>query len=611
LDTSVAKKNPKVARALKNLESHLLSPSKPAKTARTLIYTDSDNEKETTTLEASETEQDDELHYVFNTSVSSDPGEPKQYKDATKSGPERSKWIESIKAEISNFTRRQVWKKFPRSELNGRKPLKSRWVFKKKLEPDNTFRYKARVVVKGYNQIPGVDFTESFSPVATDTTTRIIFAFVLFYRNWICEIVDVEAAFLNADLEEDLYIEYPEGVVELGFETEATSRHYCILLDKAMYGAVQAARQWSRKLVEILTQRMHLTQSRVDPCLFYLMRNNEVVLIVGTHVDDQQVAGTSSDIKAFKVEMAKYVAIKQLGVVKKHLGVIYKISNDNYGRYIEANMFDFVQGMTDDYVKLIGSLPKRAATPALPGTTLEKNDGDMVMQPEYRSVVGKLLYFMKKVSPLCANATRELSQHLENPGLEHWKAVDRLLGFLQNINHCKIKMRAPTELRVLSACDTDYATKKVDRKSVGGSMSTVGGALVHWVSKGHPIVTLSSTEAEYVEMTNTVKEVSFIQQILSELATNLYPAIICEDNTGAIFLATNSQVGMRTKHIDVRYHFLRDKVEDGSIKFVYVRSEDNPSDICTKNVKQQIHDRHAGNILNGTIDCWNREDVKS
>jgi hypothetical protein len=112
-------------------------------------------------------------------------------------------------------------------------------------------------------------------------------------------------------------------------------------------------------------------------------------------------------------------------------------------------------------------------------------------------------------------------------------------------------------------------------------------------------------------MTNAVKEVSFIQMLLAEVATNATPAVICEDNTGAIFLATNSQVGMRTKHIDVRYHYLRDKVTDGSISFQYVRSEDNPSDLLTKNVKQQVHDRLAPRILNGTMNCWNREDVKS
>jgi hypothetical protein len=342
---------------------------------------------------------------VFDTSVVSDPGEPKQYKDAVKQGPEKEYWANSIKDKIMNFTKRQVWRKFPRSQLNGRKPLKSRWVFKKKIEPDNTIRYKARVVVKGYNQIPGVDFTESFSPVATDTTTRMIFAFVLYYEKWICEIVDVEAAFLNADLEEDLFIDYPEGVVEFGFESQETALNNCILLDKAMYGAVQAARQWSKKLTEILTIRMKLIQSLVDPCLFYLKRNMTLVLLVGTHVDDQQVAGTYDAIRSFKQELATYFTIKELGPVKKHLGVYYNFGRDAVGAYVEANMIDFANGMTMDYMSMTGeSKPRMAATPALPGTTLAKNDGNILMQPEYRSIVGKILYFMKKISPLCANA---------------------------------------------------------------------------------------------------------------------------------------------------------------------------------------------------------------
>ena len=140
----------------------------------------------------------------------------------------------------------------------------------------------------------------------------------------------------------------------------------------------------------------------------------------------------SSEIKLFKNEMSKWVTIKELGIVRKHLGVYYARGHDKDGIYIEVNMVDFVKGMTNDYVEMTGHLPKRAATPGLPGTTLERNEGEIILQPEYRSVVGKLLYFMKKVSPLCANATRELSQHLENPGLQHWKAVERILGFLQN-----------------------------------------------------------------------------------------------------------------------------------------------------------------------------------
>jgi hypothetical protein len=149
----------RLSRELRSLKSDLIVPS----SQRSLTY-----DAATRDSSASESGTDDEseqAHYVFDTSVVSDPGEPKQYKDAVKQGPEKECWADSIKAEITNFTKRQVWRKFPRSQLNGRKPLKSRWVFKKKIEPDNTIRYKARVVVKGYNQIPGVDFTESFPPL--------------------------------------------------------------------------------------------------------------------------------------------------------------------------------------------------------------------------------------------------------------------------------------------------------------------------------------------------------------------------------------------------------------------------------------------------------------
>jgi hypothetical protein len=337
-------------------------------------------------------------------------------------------------------------------------------------------------VVKGYNQIPGVDFTESFSPVATDTTTRLIFAFVLL-KNWVCEIVDVEAAFLNADLDEDLFIDYSNGVVDFGFETKQTTQDFCILLDKAMYGAVQAARQWSKKLTEVLTGKLGLTQSQADPCLFYLKRSNELVLIVGTHVDDQQVAGHQQDVEEFKMLLSKYFTIKALGPVRKHLGVYYEMGKDQVGKYIEANMLDFVMGMFSDFEELTGRMPKIAATPGQPGTTLETNAADIILQPEYRSIVGKLLYFMKKISPLCANAIRELSQHLENPGIEHWLAVERVLGFLRDSRNCKLKMRPPVELRVMSACDSDYATRKTDRRSVGGNLTTVGHSLVSWVSK--------------------------------------------------------------------------------------------------------------------------------
>ena len=150
-----------------------------------------------------------------------------------------------------NFINRDAWKKIERTLVSklGRKPVPVKWIFKIKEEHHGGLRYKSRIVVKGYMQIPGVDFTESFSPVATDATIRMIIGIFLFQLNhkgedWILEMFDVEAAFLNAELDKPMYVEWPEGIVELGFLTQEELDKYCIQLDRAMYGNVDAPLQW-------------------------------------------------------------------------------------------------------------------------------------------------------------------------------------------------------------------------------------------------------------------------------------------------------------------------------------------------------------------------------
>jgi hypothetical protein len=252
-------------------------------------------------------------------------------------------------------------------------------------------------------------------------------------------VIDVEAAFLEADLEEDIYIEWPDGVLDYGFEDESEVADNCILLDKAMYGTVQAALQWFKKLVEIVT-KIGLVQCAADPCLFFLHdKQGKLSLLVATHVDDCVLAGTPDVIRWFKAQVKKHVNIKDLGTLRKHLGVWYESGYDEVGRYLEASMEDFVQGMVDDYKEIFGRKPKMSKTPAFPGSVLTRNTEEVVLHKEYRSLVGKILYFVKKVSPICANACRELSQHVDNPGQEHWTALERLLGYLtESDEHRKI-----------------------------------------------------------------------------------------------------------------------------------------------------------------------------
>ena len=539
-----------------------------------------------------------EVHYIYSSTLASDPGKPRNFAAAMKS-PERAKWETAMHQEIANFYQRGVWKQFPRAQLNGRKPLRNRWVFKKKHEQDKSTRYKGRIVVKGYVQIPGVDFTESFAPVATDTSICTVFAITLYKQVWVCELIDVEAAFLEADLDEDIYMEWPEGILEFGFENEATTTKNCILLEKAMYGTVQAARQWFKKLLACLV-KVGLTQSKIDPCVFYLKRGTELVLVVATYVDDCAVAGKQADVNWLKLEMKKHFTIKELGPIKKHLGVWYTWGVDKLGRYLQSDMEDFVRGMINDFKELFGRLPKVSLLPALPGTTLTKNDGEILLHGEYRSIVGKILYYVRKISPICANACRELSQHLENPGTAHWKAVERLLGYLDNDKKNRImRMRAPTEMRIMDVVDSAFANNPDTRKSTNAYLGTIGGhALVNWISKGQNIVTLSSTDSEFVSLSDGSKEtIRFLRTYLMRVIMSKLPSIIAEDNTGAIFLYQNQQSRIQNKahQRQAPLYIVRRWITETS-KCSTLTHALNPADLLSKNVTQKIHDNHADHI---------------
>ena len=551
-------------------------------------------------------------HKIYNTTIVSDPGEPTTIKEAM-NGNESEKWKPSIKAEIMNFIKRDSWEYVsidePRSA--NRKIIPCKWVFKIKKEQDGSKRYKSRLCVKGFHQVPGVDYTESFSPVATDSTIQILLLYTLWKskEGWGCEMFDVEAAFLNAELENVMYLAWPEYMVELGFITQQQKEKECIKLVRSMYGNVDAALRWQKCFVETCIDpkgKINCEQSKTDPCL--LLKKDDkgkVMLLIVCYVDDVLLSGTKETIQWFKNEFKQKYNITELGRMKKHLGMWYDWKKDNDGEtYIKVTMDTMIKEIVELYEKVTGKKVKDQLIPGYPNKWLTKlkDESKIVRQKEYRSLVGKILYYVNKMDVACSNAVRELAQHLDSPGEEHWKALGRLVGYLKTrIGVGKI-MRKPMELRVVGWSDSDYA-KQEDRKSIGGNISTIGGSVVYGSSKGQNCVCLSSTEAEYVAMGTLAQEIRFEQQLLDEIVgkDQKYPSVIHEDNVGAIFLAQNRQVGQRTKHIDVRDHFIRGLIEDGKVQVVFTRSEDNYADILTKNVNQELFRKHAKDIDNGRL----------
>jgi hypothetical protein len=554
-----------------------------------------------------------QVHFVFNTELSSDHGEPKELLSEALVGPEKEKWLPSAVNEIMNFISRGSWKKVPRSQArkSGKTILPTKWVFKKKDEQDGTTRYKSRIVTKGFMQIPGVDYSESFSPVANDTSVRIGIAKTLANNDWVIEVIDIEAAFLEGQLDRDTYIEWPEGMVKLGFITADESERACIQLTKSMYGNVDAARRFYIEYKKHLTGvPMGMESSEVDPCVFYRKRGNKVCLVAMTHVDDTILFGPKQEIEWFKVGVKKRFNYSDLGKLKKHLGVWYEWKeNNSEERHLIGSMPKLVKEIIESFERHVGREAKEYSTPGTPGISLLKNTSEIVDAEKYRSIVGKYMYLVTKIFPEGSNTARELTKHFSNPGFEHWKELERVVGYLKKYeNDVKLIYRKPREMRAVANVDSKYATNKDDRRSVSGAFFTVGGTLTNWMSKTQASVALSSCEAEYVAVALATQELLFMQMLMTELGECEYPGIILEDNTGAIFLVKNQQVGQRTKHIDVRYHFIREHYENGEIDITHTRSENNEADIGTKNTTENLHQKHASNIRNGTMyvrENWN------
>jgi hypothetical protein len=219
------------------------------------------------------------------------------------------------------------------------------------------------------------------------------------------------------------------------------------------------------------------------------------------------------------------------------------------------------------------------------------------------------MYYTTKIAPDCANAARELSQFMARPTKEHWKAVERLVGYMKQKESHHLIFRKPRELRVIGSADSNYATNPDDRKSISGSIHTVGGMLTSWSSKKQKSVTLSSSEAELSSAAEHMKETKFQQMMLDEIDTSILPSVVYEDNQGCIYLVKNQQVGPRTKHIDVWMHWVRDEVAAGRVILLFVPSEEMEADGLTKNVTDRLFQAHMPNMLNGTLRSW-RKDVE-
>ena len=460
--------------------------------------------------------------------------------------------------------------------------------------------------------IAGVHYDASFAPTPTNTTVRTVFAIALYYlqqlgatketldriekEEWVVgNLFDVVQAFLNSELDPDknpIYIQLPPYWKEY---CELRSIDYdasdLILLLKSQYGSVDSAKLWCDKFVRILTEKggCELIRSKVDPCVLYKKDNKgKLILLMVYHIDDAYCTGLPGEVNKMLAHLKASVEVLEIGRMEEHLGVGYSLQRDNLGWYYQCEMSKYINKTIAEYEHDMKMKLADHPTPGAPGTILLKLD-EKDEQPDrvdqFRKYIGRVLYAVLKVLPDCANAIRDLTCHMTGPGKEHWKALERLLGYLKH-HYKPMKFRAPTELRVVAIFDGDWATDKNDRKSVSSYLTTIGGtSLVTWQAKKQTTVALSSCESETMAMTVCAQDVLFTMNLLEELVGDqlLKPSLVYGDNVASLFLAQNNSVSQRTKHIDIRHRFIYDLVENKQFELRHVKTEENTSNINSKN----------------------------
>lgn len=489
--------------------------------------------------------------------------EPTCYAQAIK----EQHWKNAMDCEIEAIERNETWRLTDLPE--NRRAIDLKWVYKVKKDTNGeVMKHKARLVAKGYVQKLGIDFEEAFAPVTRMETVRLLLA--LAARNeWEVHHLDVKSAFLNGRLYEEVYVNQPEGYIKEGQETKVYK------LYKALYGLRQAPRAWYTQLNKCL-EKLGFLKCPLEHAV-YTKKEGSESLIIGVYVDDLIITGTSvSNIVQFKKQMSHEFEMSDLSKLSYYLGIEVKQGKDS----IELKQLAYAKkvleraGMTGcNVVKF----------PMEPKLVMHKDEnGNPVNATEYKSTVGGLRYLVH-TRPDIAYAVGVVSRFMDRPTVLHQGAVKRILRYVQGtLNYGLIYTKGQGDYMLSGYSDSDLAGDMVDRKSTGGMSFYLNESLITWVSQKQRCVALSSCEAEFMAATATACQGIWLHRLLSQIAdVRAGPVVIYIDNKSAIDLARNPVFHGRSKHIDVRYHFIRECVEKGLIIIKHVSTEQR-ADVLTK-----------------------------
>ncbi|KAK2426061.1 putative mitochondrial protein [Trifolium repens] len=495
--------------------------------------------------------------------------EPLSYTSAAKS----EVWRKAMQEEIQSIAKNDTWELV--SLPTNKKSIAVKWVYKVKHNSDGSIaKHKARLVAKGFLQQEGIDYTEIFAPVARLETVRLVVA-VAYQFSWPIVQLDVKSAFLNGKLEEEVYVEQPQGFKVKGEE------HKVLKLNKALYGLKQAPRAWNKRIDEFLKQAGY-TKCTVEHGIYVKGQNQSDLSIVCLYVDDLLITGSNRrEIERLKFQMNKEFDMTDLGNLNYFLGL--EFTETSKGLVIHQRKY------ITDILKRFNMMNCNPANSPMEANLKLNNDeeGAAVDSTLYKQMVGCLRYACNSRPDIC-HSVGVVSRFMQKPRVAHMQAVKRILRYLQGTADHGILFPKPLNHKnnLIGYCDSDWCGDQIERRSTMGYVFRLFDSPISWSSKKQTVVALSTCEAEYISACHAACQGVWLQSLLMEIKLNKNEEFeLLIDNKSAINLAKNPIAHGRSKHIETKYHFLRDQVCKGKLKLTHCKTEVQVADIFTKPLK--------------------------
>ncbi|KAF7573128.1 hypothetical protein PtrM4_080330 [Pyrenophora tritici-repentis] len=514
---------------------------------------------------------------------------PQTHEQAINDPKYGKQWKAAILEEIIALMENRTWEEVPKPK--DANMVDSKWVFTVKTNLDGTVeRFKARLVARGFTQVHGTDYNETFAPTVRMDTLRLFMATVA-AENLECFHFDIKNAFTESHLKEEIFLKQPQGV--------EVKKGYVLKVLRSLYGLKQAARDWNLLIKKELLA-WGFVQSLADPCMFI---HEEKQLRILVYVDDIAVAAKDrAQIDWFYKKLSGRFNTKNLGEIHKILGV--RVTRDRKRRTIYLDQEQYIHAVLDKF----GMSSKQHRDKKIPSADYTSfrpatNNDTRIDITEYQQVIGSLMFAMVLTRPDIAFTLGKLSQYMSDPAEHHGHALKNLLRYLRSTVTMKLRYGpGGVHSQFVIYSDADWASDMVDRKSVSGSTAMFYGGPISWSSKKQRSVATSSCESEYIALSTCCKQGQWIAQMFRDLGFPKYigkdtnKVQMLGDNQGAIALTKNPHLHERSKHIDVCYHFIRDLAEQGKLDVAYVPTVDMVADGMTKPLQRVAFEKFKNQL---------------